>query len=258
MYTYIIIFIFIFIFLHKRIIIFIKNSILFIPPPPISILPSNAITIKSKNGNNIIYYLIGKKSDTVFIFSNGNGCSGYNISFQMEKWVKDLHCTGLTYDYQGYGFSEGKPNEKNCCEDLKSIINNVQDTFKNIYLIGHSLGTGVVIDYISKNDWSTPVMLISPYKSILRVMTDQVSEHIGKYLYYYDSFMSIDKIKYITCAVKIVHGEKDNIIDISHGKYLYDILVNKSCKPEWLSDCGHNNILDNIDCRIFKDLMDGR
>ena len=37
----------------------------------------------------------------------------------------------------------------------------------NIILMAESLGTGVAIDYVANYDWYAPIILISPYKSIL-------------------------------------------------------------------------------------------
>src|SRR5258705_194298 len=84
--------------------------------------------------------------------------------------------------------------------------NNMNIEEKNIILIGQSLGTGIVIDYVSKNKWDSPIILISPYKSIISVVCDS---SIVKPI---DKFQSLKKIKSITCPVKIFHGKEDKTI----------------------------------------------
>ena len=62
----------------------------------------------------------------------------------------------VAFDYQGYGLSEGEPSESACYQDLACVVDYVNRALltpnRNIYLVGQSLGTGVVIDYVSKRD----------------------------------------------------------------------------------------------------------
>lgn len=55
---------------------------------------------------------------------------------------------------------------------MEDIIAYYKTHTENILLVDQSLGICVVIDYISKNKWTKPVILISPYKSILKIITD--------------------------------------------------------------------------------------
>jgi len=141
------------------------------------------------------------------------------------------------YDYIGYGLSRGSPTEEGCYRSMEAVMRYV--TYElgiktdNIYLIGESLGTGVVVDYMYKNQWTGPTILVSPYKSIARVVLD------SSLTYPFDKFMSLDKIKNIKAPIKIIHGTADNVINISHAVKLYDNLINKKFKPLWITDAGH-------------------
>ena len=60
-------------------------------------------------------------------------------------------------------------------------------------------------------------------------------------------FRSIDKVCYITAGVKIYHGCKDELIDLSHPKQLYDCLPNKRWDPTYMPNTGHLDILCKLD-----------
>jgi len=192
------------------------------------------------------------ETEKYIIFSHGNGCDIYKMCEYFVNLASIINaCTNtkvniICYDYIGYSISAPKtPSEQGCYDSLEAIMcyvqNNLHVNPQNIYLIGQSLGTGVVIDYVSKNKtWTTPIMLISPYKTICRVVLDSCCVNP------IDKFTSIYKLQNITCPVKILHGEQDRIINISHGKEMYDKLINKSLQPVWFEDTDHNDIIDKI------------
>lgn len=64
--------------------------------------------------------------------------------------------TSVSYDYIGYGMSEGEPSEENCLKSL-SLVVDYYNNYKEL-LIGQSLGTGVVVDYVSTNEWTLPII----------------------------------------------------------------------------------------------------
>lgn len=108
-------------------------------------------------------------------------------------------------------------------------------------MVGQSLGTGVCVDYCAKTGWVDPVILISPYKSLVRVIADScISTAVDS------SFNTIEKIPDLKCPVKILHGEQDTLINVSHGREIYDKLSDKTFDPVWFPTAGHNNILERI------------
>lgn len=219
-------------------------------PPQVNISMEkehNHFKIRSINGKLISCFLYKPhfyKSNKIIIWSHGNAMNCYQLREYYEYLCNVFNVNVLAYDYQGYGYSEGVCSEKNCYEDLTSVIEYVKEVYieKNIYLIGQSLGTGVIIDYVSHNDWKNKIMLISPYTSIINV----VSRHIASYAGSIDMFNSINKINKVKCPVQIIHGENDDIINVSNGKKLYEALPVKTLKPVWINNCDHENILNKM------------
>ncbi|AUV58436.1 alpha/beta hydrolase [Bandra megavirus] len=188
------------------------------------------------------------------VLSHGNGSDIYTM-YEWCKYLSDELDVGIiSYDYVGYGLSQDNiPTEEKCYQSLEVAINYLLQEYnldaKNICLIGQSLGTGIVIDYASKNNWEYPIMLISPYKSICRVVFDSCC------ITPIDKFRSSSKLHKIHCPVKIIHGMCDELINIGHGKELYYQLNNKSLDPVWIPETGHNDILDKIDIYCFKEVI---
>jgi fermentation-respiration switch protein FrsA (DUF1100 family) len=108
------------------------------------------------------------------------------------------------------------------------------------------LGTGVVVNYVVDNIyWEMPIVLISPYKSIVSISFNNSFKY---YLFsYWNRFNSYSKIASVFCPVKIFHGIDDSLIHFSHSQALFSRLRDKSYPPTFFANVGHNDILQHID-----------
>lgn len=189
------------------------------------------------------------------IFSHGNGTTILDMFPYFKRLANTLNVGVVGYDYIGYGLSEDlEPTEERCYMSMEATIKYVVDkleiTVDKIYLVGQSLGTGVVVDYASKHHWTNPLILISPYKSICKVVLDSCC------VAPIDKFQNLNKVQKITCPIKIFHGKDDKLINISHAIYLYRKLRNKSLKPVWFNKTGHNDILGEILPEHYREVLD--
>lgn len=193
------------------------------------------------------------KCKNIIIFAHGNGCDIYTFYSYLKHLSEKLNSIVVSFDYPEYGLSTGELNEFTCYNSLTDVINHYLKYNKNnILLVGQSLGTGVIIDYVSKNNWISPIILISPYKSIPKIISnyDIIENTIIK-----NKFASYQKIKFAKCPIKIFHGIDDNLIDISHGIELYELVSNKMLKPQWIENCSHNDILNYIKINDYKKIL---
>ncbi len=194
------------------------------------------------------------KSSKYIIFSHGNAGDIFSYSCYIKYLVRELNVNVVIYDYIGFGLFEPiNPTEKRCYQSLDTVMNYFINERKidkqDLFLIGQSLGTGIVVDCVSKHDWTTPIMLISPYKTIPKVVMDtSCTRPIEKF----DTWSKISKVM---CPVKIVHGTHDEVINVKHGKTLHGCLKNKALEPLWMDNCGHNDILDRIPTSCYLDVI---
>jgi abhydrolase domain-containing protein 17 len=217
---------------------------------------------KTNDGTDISYVVIvpekNPKSEKYIVFSHGNGDDIYGSYYYCRNLANTLGVNVICYDYPGYGQSGGIPSEQGCYDALECIVDNVLIGSGvnpiNIFLIGQSLGTGPTMNYVARKHkwsakkWSTPVMVISPYKTICKVVSDT------SLVYPIDKFTTERWLSDITCPVKICHGEDDKLINISHGKTIYENLKNPM-KPCWLPRIGHNDILNAIPLKEFQEML---
>lgn len=219
---------------------------------------SDHIIVKSDNENYISMIIVRPiiaRSEKYLVFSHANNAD-IQLMFGYYKNLSDTCDINVVgYDYIGYGISKNtNPSEENCYQSFNCVMEYLLNDLKinpvNIYLVGHSLGTGVVVDYVSKNNWKNNIMLISPYTSICSIIMDSpVFRPI-------DKFVTIDKLEKLECPIKIVHGKNDSFVDISHAKNIFENTKNKKFQPTWLEKTGHEDILTKMDFSIYQEILE--
>jgi pimeloyl-ACP methyl ester carboxylesterase len=193
-----------------------------------------------------VYFKIYKSkraSDVFVIFSYGNNSSAANMESWAYGFVQKFKCNVVLYDYPGYGSSEGNPSEKGCCYNLAFVVNELHAKYPKMYpiLMGHSLGTSVVIAYLHYMqklgfEWQYPIILIAPFRSIQSVVH---LDFIGL-----ECFNTQNRISSLECPIKIIHGTRDTIIPVEHSLYLCKKIKNPLVPTYYPT--GHNEILDYI------------
>jgi pimeloyl-ACP methyl ester carboxylesterase len=237
------------------------NQLMFMPPEIspsyidlIKNLPGDFVNVSNQVSCLCIKPLLYASVTKCIVFSHGNGTDIYHMHEYLTFLANRLGIDVYIYDYYGYGLSPGNPTEKGCYESFKNVMDFVRQKYEDqdIILIGHSLGTGVVMDYVANYNWLNNIILISPYKSMGRVVMDSCACGVVKSI---DKFGTFYKLQDVNCPVKIFHGTADKLIKITHAFDLYENLNNKSLKPVWLVGIDHNNILEAIDLKDIKDVV---
>jgi pimeloyl-ACP methyl ester carboxylesterase len=189
----------------------------------------------------------------ILIFSHGNGCDILTFYQYLKYLANNLNVIVVSYDYPTYGLSQGELNEFTCYQALNDVVSHYLKFTNQILLVGQSLGTGIVIDYVGKNVWSNPIILISPYKSIPKVLVD--IDFID-YLICKNKFDSENKISKPTCPIKFFHGKIDNLISHTHTLDLFNLIQNKKFKPTLFENTNHNDILDKIKLDEYREILE--
>ncbi len=190
----------------------------------------------------------------VLIFSHGNGTDIFTFYPYLKELAVNLkNVLIVCYDYPEYSLSTGELNEHTCYQSLHDVVSFYKKITNNILLVGQSLGTGIVSNYISNNYWVNPVILISPFKSIPQVIT-QIE--LVEYLICKNKYATHEKLCKTKCPIKIFHGMSDQLINISHSVELFNIIPNKLLQPTYYKNTGHNDILNKIDFIEYKSILD--
>lgn len=183
-----------------------------------------AFFCKTERGHKIacMYIRCTQNPKYTILFSHGNAVDlGQMSSFYYGLGVR-LECNIFTYDYSGYGASEGKPNEQNLYSDIKAAWNALRTRYNvsptNIIMYGQSIGTVPTVDLASKVDCGG-IVLHAPLMSGMRVAFNT------KRTWCCDAFPSIDKVNKIGSLVLVIHGTDDEVIDMSHG-----VAIHQKCR----------------------------
>jgi abhydrolase domain-containing protein 17 len=231
-------------------VIFMANQMIFFPPPKkySDDLSGFEFLINDKDQKVAAIYKKARPNMPTLLWSHGNA---EDISYA-EAYLDFLNEEGygiLAYDYPGYGLSDGKPSEAGCYLNIQAAWKHLTETLKipaeNIYLVGQSVGSGPAV-WLATRSEPAGLVLISPFKSINRVPFK-----INPFPY--DRFPNINRIADVNCPLLVIHGDKDTVIDQSHGKAVY-----KKHKGEKTfhnaEGAGHDDILPNekVNAALFE------
>lgn len=214
------------------------SKVIFQPPEPTYTKDPNLIWLHTSEHEVIPAFFIDKDAKYTVLFSHGNA-EDIGMIIQYFRDVSEMLAVNIfAYEYTGYGMSTGSATESTVYADIEAAFKYLRDIvgvpWQDILVYGRSIGSGPTCHLASV----TPVrgvILQCPVLSIYRIAFESRFTLPG------DQFANIDKIPSIQGPVYIIHGTSDNIVPISHGKGLFDLVPNPY-KPFWVEGGGHNNL----------------
>jgi len=185
-------------------------------------------SLLSKGHNGIVVYFHGNSFDR----TNAHRTDLYNR-------LADMNFHVLAIDYRGYGDSTGSPSEDGLIEDAHFIYNYAREKGqgKNIYIWGHSMGTGVASRFVAEiSEQGIPpagTILESPFNNIHDVVKNHPFSRPFRWLGPLFDKLIIDRwvqsglvmrsdqsISHFKSPILILHAADDHIIPIQLGKAL--------------------------------------
>jgi alpha-beta hydrolase superfamily lysophospholipase len=217
--------------------IFFSEQLIFQPQPPGYRDSAAILKLTSSDGAKIsAIYLPNPVATFTVLFSHGNA-EDIGYTSPLLEQIQGAGFSVFAYDYQGYGTSEGKPAEAHTYDDEEAAYNYLTQTMRippnRIIAFGRSVGTGPAVNLASRRPVAG-LILQSPFLSAFRVMT-RVS------VLPFDRFNNLRKIKTVHCPVLIIHGTRDTVINVAHGKQLF-AAANEPKQALWVEGANHNDV----------------
>ncbi len=220
-----------------------SEDLIFLPQAPTYSWSDELVSIQSKNSsapdqvNTIVAsYLKNPDANHTILYSHGNAVDLGGLQHLQNDFYRHGYSI-ITYDYSGYGLSEGDASEQQVYNDVTAVyaylLEQEKLSPKQIISYGHSLGTAVATELAYKKPVAG-LVLESPFTSAFRVKTVYP-------LLPFDKFSSIDKIDKVNTPVFITHSRDDAIVPFWHGEELFD-QARQPKKSLWLDHAGHTNI----------------
>ena len=160
----------------------------------------------------------------VVLFAHGNAGNVSHRADRLRMLQHDMHVAVLTFDYRGYGRSQGVPSETGVLRDARAARRwlaertGVQET--EIVLMGESLGGGVAVDLAAK-DGAAGLILESTFTSLPDVAQKQAPYLPAKMLMH-NRLNSLSKISNYQGPLLIAHGDADRLIPLAQARQLLE------------------------------------
>lgn len=187
-------------------------------------------------------------SEGVILFCHGNG----EWIGRHEHWIvalgKSTHMSVLSFDYRGYGDSEGSPHETGLIRDGQAAYDYLIDngfSSAKILVYGRSLGGGVACAIAEKNRIGG-LFLQNTFSSTVDVGASRFF-WLPVRLIMRNRFLSVDRIKSYTGPLLQCHGTNDRVIPFRFGKKLFENAGSSSEDKTFVvvEGGGHNGPLSN-------------
>lgn len=217
--------------------LFFVDPLIFLPQPAHYRDTPEIIKLRSTDGKRIsALYLANTSAKYTLLVSHGNA---EDLGYARE-WLADLQHSGFnvfSYDYQGYGTSEGRPSEQGTYDDENAayeyLTNEMKVPADRIIVFGRSVGTGPAVHLAARRPVAA-LILQSPFLSAFRVVTRIP-------LLPFDKFPNYKDIGKVRCPLLIMHGTQDEVIPFWHGQKLF-ALANEPKRFYAVAGAMHNDL----------------
>jgi len=202
------------------------------------------------NGVSIAARIVGAyEGKKVIMYCHGNAEDLTAVDGRFDALVAEGY-TVATFDYPGYGLSDGTPDEDGCYRNAYRLYDWLVCcrgiSPKDIIVVGYSIGTGVATAIAASRKvgglWLEAAYLSAP-RAVTRIR-----------LLFVDSFPSIDTIRHVECPIVMLHGTSDSIIPYSQGRRLYDIAP----IPKWfvpINGAGHGDFIEEMGVQRYTEML---
>jgi pimeloyl-ACP methyl ester carboxylesterase len=185
------------------------------------------VYFNSKNGSKLHgWYFDTPGAKYTVLFNHGNGA---NLSYRGEELALLLknHVNILTYDYQGYGLSEGEPTQPKVLQDSRAAYDYLVETKHispdRIIIFGESLGTAIAGNLASKVKCAG-VILQCPLASVKRRGVELLFPLAlyPDFLWVESGLSNVSKFAGDHEPLLMIAGTIDPMIPIAHADDLYN------------------------------------
>lgn len=208
-------------------------------------LPEMAKVItRTSDGLDLTHWYAAPRLDglPVVVFFHGN--AGH-VAWMAGKArpLLDAGMGVLLAGYRGYSGNPGSPTEQGLYADGRAALDwlAANPARHPLVLYGESLGTGVAVQMATERPVAG-VILEAPYTSIPDV-AERRYPLVPVQTLARDRFESKAKIGRIAAPLLIIHGERDTLVPVAHGRALFDA-AKEPKTAAFIPEAGHNDLYD--------------
>jgi fermentation-respiration switch protein FrsA (DUF1100 family) len=209
------------------------NRHLYVDPDKVGLHPE-LVQYPSLNGKMLtaLYFKTDQKPKGTIVHFHGNFGNVSNhfpLSLFLLKYGFDV----LTFDYEGYGASEGRPSPKNLVEDgiasVRYAYAHRRDPATGVVVFGQSLGGATAIVVAAKEPLVKGAVIEAAFTSHAAMVRAALGRHLLTWpLYPFAPLFvnhSLDPLRFVAeispRPVFFIHGDQDGIVPVEMSKKLY-------------------------------------
>lgn len=208
---------------------------------PPDALAFDVLDLPAADGAPTIVFFHGNAEQLLDAIPLGQACNARGWSFH-------------AVEYPGYGRSPGVPNERDIVAVSENALRELASrgiTRERTVLVGRSLGSGVAAE-LARRGFGSALLLISPNTSIPDVGA-RLFPWLPVRLLARDRFDTARIAPSVRVPVRILHGERDEVIPVDMGRTLTGLFPRATATfPE---RHGHNDLPDALVVRELAALI---
>jgi fermentation-respiration switch protein FrsA (DUF1100 family) len=163
----------------------------------------------------------GRRDRALLLVFHGNASSARTAL----DWLAPLRQDGfaiLTASYRGYSGQPGTPGEAGLLADARAFLTAArrEAAGRRVFVVGHSLGGGVALS-LSRSERFDAVITIGTFTR-LRDMAPALARALVP-----NEYRNLDSVRALNEPLFLVHGSRDAVVPVTHGKALFDAAAGK-------------------------------
>jgi fermentation-respiration switch protein FrsA (DUF1100 family) len=187
------------------------------------------VEVTTADSIRLVGWRMGNPEDTagrwLLMFHGNGGDISHGGRQEHYAALRALGLNLLTFDYRGYGESDGEPSEAGIYRDADAAYGYLRDSLgvapDRLLIFGHSLGTAVAVDLASR---------VPSRGLILEGALTSVPD-VGQRTYFFvpvrlmarNRFASAEKIERVTVPKLFLHATADEVIPYDFGRRLFEL-----------------------------------
>ena len=196
------------------------------------------VTFKTSDGLELYGWFLPAKGAAVGTVVQLHG-NAENISthFTSLAWMPARGFNVFTFDYRGYGASEGQPSLEGAQEDIaaamRALLQRKDIDRDRIVMYGQSLGGALAAYYLAQSthrDALRALVIESAFSDYTDIAQEKFADHWLTWPFQWIPKLTVDDrfsplpvmAKISPLPLLVLHGDQDAIVPMQHGKRLYE------------------------------------
>jgi alpha-beta hydrolase superfamily lysophospholipase len=206
-------------------------------------------------------FYFGGRGDPCILYFHGNG----ELASEYEDVGGIFNAAGINLfvaDYRGYGRSGGRPTVSNMLKDSHALLKGFKRTMADNgfggshFIMGRSLGSASAIELAANYPDEFKGMIIESGFCDVTDLTARFGLLAGKPGSAATATPGLDRVRRISMAALIIHGEYDSIVPLEEGKKIFRNLGSYDKRMVIVPDADHNSIFVDATDMYMRELSD--